>query len=57
MPAAWLEAIFNVAPTSIVWVPVPLSVPVVPGLLVNAVTVIVLAPDVTVVAEDGSVIE
>ena len=48
VPAACAAATFSVAPTVRVCVPRPARSPVVVGLLVNAVTVIVLPPEVTV---------
>ena len=56
VPAAWLTPTFRVAPTRSVEVPA-VNVPVVVGVLVNAVTVIVFAPDVIVNGEAGKEIE
>jgi len=55
-PAAWLADTLSVAPTLIVCFPVASRTPVVAGTLVNALTNIVLAPEVTVVDDEGSVI-
>ena len=56
-PAAWDALTFKVAPTLRVWVPVPLSVPVVAGLLMKVPAVMLFAPLVRVVAVPGRVIE
>ena len=56
VPAAWFIPTFSVAPTRSDAVPAA-NVPVVDGVLVNAVTVIVLAPEVIVKGEAGNEIE